>query len=92
MLNEYCMWKLIKTTHLVLGFYYYLLNKKHKFLKGLTPDLVKMLVECKFSQEDLEKNKGKILEALIFCKEGIRFETFPPEKTVFYLKYLFEFN
>ena len=41
-----------------------------------------MLVECKFSQEDLEKNKGKILEALIFCKEGIRFEKFPPEKTV----------
>lgn len=50
--------------------------------KGLTPDLSKMLIECKFSQEELEKNKGKILEALILCKEGIRFESLPPEKTV----------
>lgn len=41
-----------------------------------------MLIECKFSHEELEKNKGKILEALILCKEGIRFESLPPEKTV----------
>ena len=45
-----------------------------------------MLIECKFSQEELEKNKGKILDALILFKEGIHFSTLPPEKTVLTIK------
>ena len=43
-----------------------------------------MLKECKFSQEELEKNKIAILDALTLMKEGIRFESLPPEKTVFF--------
>jgi len=41
-----------------------------------------MLIECKFSQEELEVNKTAILNALTFCKNGILFESFPNEKTV----------
>lgn len=77
------MWKSIKTIRWVLRQRIFFSNIKKLFnFKGLTPELSKMLIECKFSKEELEKNKGKILEALILCKEGIRFENLPPEKTV----------
>lgn len=46
---------------------------------------MEMLIGCKFSKEELEKNKGAILEALILCKEGVRFDVLPPEKTVYQL-------
>lgn len=50
--------------------------------KGLSGDLEKMLLECKFTKEELIKNRQSILAAINYYKEGIQFSQMPLEKEV----------
>ena len=42
-----------------------------------------MLLDCKFTKEQLQKDKSKILEAITMYNEGRRVEKYPLAKEVF---------
>lgn len=42
-----------------------------------------MLLDCKFTKEQLQKDKSKILEAITMYNEGRRIEKYPLAKEVF---------